>query len=109
MTAMAPKSPKLAERRILRVSCCMVDDVFGLFCFLGCLFFGGKEFVFEETGSVGFGAVDELFGGAGEDNAAAVTAAFGTHVDDPVGDFDDVGVMFDDNDAMATFDEAVEG
>ena len=43
MTAMAPKSPKLAERRILRVSCCMVDDVLVYFVFLDVCFFAGRS------------------------------------------------------------------
>jgi len=41
------------------------------------------------------------------DNLAALHAAFGTHVDDPVRRFDDVEIMFDDHHAVALFDQAV--
>ena len=42
------------------------------------------------------------------DDLAALDAAFGTHVDDPVGGFDDVEIMFDHHHAVALFDQAVE-
>ena len=40
---------------------------------------------------------------------AAFVAAFGSHVDDPVGAFDDFHVVFDDDEGVAVFDEGVEG
>src|SRR6266849_6177264 len=54
-----------------------------------------------------FGAGDE-FGGALGDDAAAAFAAFGAEVDDPVGLFDDVQVVLDDEDGVAEIDEALQ-
>ena len=51
----------------------------------------------------------DLFGGAGGDDLAAAVAAFGAHVDDPVGGFDDVEIVLDDEEGTAAFDEFVEG
>ena len=38
----------------------------------------------------------DLFGGAGRDDLAATVLAFGAHVEDPDGGFDDVEVVLDD-------------
>src|SRR3981189_796326 len=51
----------------------------------------------------------DLFGGAGGDDLPAAAAAFGTHVDDPVGGFDDVEIVLDDEERAAAFDELAEG
>src|SRR3990170_43337 len=49
-----------------------------------------------------------FFGGALGDDVAAGVAAFGAEVEDPVGGFDDVGVVLDDDDSVAEVGEAVE-
>src|SRR4030088_569984 len=50
-----------------------------------------------------------LFGSARGDDLAAPAAARGTHVDDPVGGFDDVEIVLDDEERAAAFDELAEG
>ena len=55
------------------------------------------------------GVGGDLFGGAGGDDLAAAAAAFGAHVDDPVGGFDDVEIVLDDEEGAAAFDEFAEG
>jgi hypothetical protein len=50
----------------------------------------------------------DLFRRADRDDLAAAAAAFGTHVDDPVGGFNDVEIMFDDQKGAAAFDELAE-
>lgn len=62
---------------------------------------GGLEDGFEELAGFGGGVFGELFGGAGGDDGATVLAAFGSHVDDVVGAFDDVEVVLDDNHGVA--------
>ena len=49
-----------------------------------------------------------LFRGAGKQDLAAFTTAFGTHVDQVVGAFDDVEVMLDDDDGVALFHQLVQ-
>lgn len=51
----------------------------------------------------------DLFWCAGGDDLAASIAAFGAHVDDPVGGFDDVEIVLDDEERASAFDELVEG
>jgi hypothetical protein len=51
----------------------------------------------------------DLFGGAGGYDLAAAAAALGAHVDDPVGGFDDVEIVLDDQQGAAAFDELAEG
>ena len=57
---------------------------------------------------VGGGDFGDLFGGAGGDYGAAVEAAFGAHIDDMVGGFDDVEVVLDDDHGVAAVDELAE-
>src|ERR1700722_14457570 len=52
------------------------------------------------------GAGGDLFGGAGGDYFAAPFAALGAEVDEPVGGFNDVEVVFDDDDGVALVTEA---
>src|SRR5580692_6893185 len=62
----------------------------------------------ENLSSVGFFHARHLFRRALRDDAAAVFAAFWTEINDPVGLFDDVEIMLDDQDGVAERDEAVE-
>src|ERR1700674_1008279 len=59
------------------------------------------------TGVGLFGAGDEL-GRALRDDAAATFAALGAEVDNPVGLFDDVEVVLDDEHAVAEIDESLQ-
>ena len=45
---------------------------------------------------------------AGHDDLAASIATFRSEVNDPIGIFDHVEVVFDDEDGIARFDEAIE-
>lgn len=53
----------------------------------------------------GVGVLGEVFRGAGGDDLTAVLTAFGAHVDNPIGGFDDVEVMLDDDHGVAAVDE----
>ena len=70
---------------------------------------GDAEYVGEVVAGVGGGVGGDLFGGAGGYDFAAGAAAFRAHVDDPVGGFDDVEIVLDDQERAATFDEFAEG
>ena len=50
----------------------------------------------------------KLFWCASKDKVAPIATAFGSHVDDPVGNFDNIVVMFNDDDGVTTGYEAVE-
>jgi hypothetical protein len=54
------------------------------------------------------GGSGDLFRGAFGYNGAAAFAAFGPEVDHPVGGFDDVQVVLDDDDGMAGIDQSAE-
>ena len=49
-----------------------------------------------------------LFGRAGGDDLAALIAAFGAEIDEPVGGLDDVEIVFDDQKRGAGFQELAE-
>jgi len=51
----------------------------------------------------------DLFGRAGRDDLAASIAAFRAKVDEPVGGFDHVEVVFDDDEGRAGFEKLAEG
>ena len=72
------------------------------------LFAGGFEFFFEVLPGAVVGLCSQLFGCALEGDVAAFASAFGTHVDNPVGHFDDVHVVLDDKDAVAAVDKLLE-
>ncbi len=55
----------------------------------------------EDVAGVGAAGASDFFGGAGGDDAAAVFAAFWTKIDDVVGGFDYVEIVFDDQDGVA--------
>ena len=61
----------------------------------------------QQAAGVGLAAAGQLGGRAFGDDLAAVGAAFGTDVDDPVGLGPDVLVVFDDQQGVAGIDEAV--
>ncbi len=63
------------------------------------------EDLFEVFAGGGVGVLGEVFRGAGGDDLTAVLTAFGTHVDNPIGGFDDVEVMLDDDHGIAAIDE----
>jgi hypothetical protein len=62
----------------------------------------------QSLAGVGFFSAGDLFGRALGDDAATSFAAFGAEVNDPVGLFDDVEVMLDDEDGVAERDETLE-
>ena len=72
---------------------------------------GGRNFLIclDIPRCVGFLAAVQVFRGAGEDNVAAAVACLRTEVDDPVGRADDIGVMLDNHNRMASCEERVEG
>ena len=57
---------------------------------------------------VGFLATAQVFRSAGEDNVASAVACLRTEVNDPVGGADDIGVMLDNHNRMASCEERVE-
>lgn len=59
-------------------------------------------------GREGFGGLEHLGGGAGEDYFAAVFAAVGADVDEPVGLLHDVEVVLDDYQGVSSVDNQVE-
>ena len=69
---------------------------------------GGGVVALEELAGVGAGGGGDLGGAALADEAAAVFAAFGAEVEDPVGVADDVEVVLDDDDGVAEVGEAVQ-
>ena len=50
----------------------------------------------------------DLLGRAGGDDFAALVAAFGAEIDEPVGGFDDVEIVFDDDERRAGFEQFAE-
>src|ERR1700720_4313921 len=65
-------------------------------CFSTC---GVCGIFFQVSPSVGMGRSRNLFGSSLGYNLAAAIAAFGSHIDDPIGTADYVEVMLDDQDA----------
>src|ERR1041384_6341596 len=63
---------------------------------------------FERLTRVRAADAGDLFGCAGGDDTPAARAAFGAEIDDVVGRFDHVEVVFDDNDGVAQRDEPLE-
>jgi hypothetical protein len=63
----------------------------------------------QPVAGVGVRIGGDLFGGAYGYDLAAPAAAFWTHVDDPVGGFDDVEIVLDDQERAASLDEFAEG
>ena len=67
------------------------------------------QFLFQERSGIALRfLLYHLFRGAGKQDLTAFTAAFGAHVDQVVGAFDDVEVMLDDDDGVALFHQFVQ-
>ena len=49
----------------------------------------------------------DVFGSTGKYEASTLVATIGTKVDDMVGTFDDIKVVFNHDDGMSTLDESV--
>ena len=60
---------------------------------------------FQELRGVAFLGLGDLFGGAGGEDLTALATSLGTHVDDPVGESDDIEVVLDDDDGVAAIHE----
>ena len=67
-----------------------------------------------EVGIVGYGnsgvslLLGKLFWGAFEDDGSSVDSGLGSNLNDMIGVFDDVGLMFDDEEGVACVDESME-
>ena len=61
----------------------------------------------EEFGGVGFGAFSHLFGCALCHDGSALSATFGSEVDDVVGTFNDVEVVLNDNHSVPLFHQHI--
>src|SRR5438876_398560 len=75
-------------------------------CFSTC---GVCGIFFQVSPSVGMGRSRNLFGSSLDYDFAAAVAAFGSHVDHPIGAADHVEVMLDDQDTAAVLDQPLEG
>jgi hypothetical protein len=58
---------------------------------------------------VALGAGGDLLGRAGHHDAATTGTAFGAEVDEPVGAFQDIEVVFDDQHRVTGIDQALKG
>ena len=66
------------------------------------------EFWFQVLAGVGGGFRGDGFRRALRDNAPALIAAFGSEIDDPIGGFDNVQIVFDHHHRIAMVTQAVE-
>src|SRR5580658_10818688 len=73
-----------------------------------CLAVSGED-AGEEAARVGVLVAGDLLGRAGGDDFAALVAAFGAEVDEPVGGFDDVEIVFNDKKRGAGLEKFAEG
>src|SRR6266852_6637525 len=62
----------------------------------------------EDLAGIGFFCASDELGGALRDDAAAAFATFGAQVDDPVGLFDDVEMVLDDEHGVAEINKALQ-
>ena len=67
------------------------------------------EFLGEVARGVAAAGGDKRFGGAGKDEVSTTSTAFGTEIDDVVGRFYDIKIMFNHNQRVAALDQGVEG
>jgi len=56
---------------------------------------------------MGLAAGRDLLGGAGGDKSASSLTRFGAEVEDPIGVFDDIEVVFDDQEGVSLVDQTV--
>ena len=66
------------------------------------------QFFFEEAGRVAFIAIGDLFWCTRRENGATATTTFRTHVDDVVCLTDNIEVMLDNEDGIATVYQATQ-
>ena len=66
------------------------------------------EFFLQELRCEAFAGFGYNFGCAAGDELSAAASAFGTHVDDIVGHFDDIEVVLNHDDGVALLDQSVE-
>ena len=80
--------------------------------YLFCKLISGrdKSAIDSDSGGIRIGGMlgDSVFVGDFADEVAAFVAAFGAEFDDVVGGLDDVWVVLDDDDCVASVDEGVE-
>ena len=69
----------------------------------------GEASIRKEFGGVAIFVLDYFLGCAGTYEVATFVTAFWSEVDDVVGTFDDIHVMLDDEDGVASFNECIEG
>ena len=65
------------------------------------------QFQGKEASGVAFVATGYFFGGAGNNNIAAVLSAFGSQIDDVVGALDYIEIMLDNDNRVPVADELV--
>ena len=68
-----------------------------------------SQFLGEVARGVAAAGGDKRFGGAGKDEVSTTSTAFGTEIDDVVGRFYDIKIMFNHNQRVAALDQGVEG
>ena len=68
-----------------------------------------SQFLGEVARGVAAAGGDERFGCAGKDEVSTTGTAFGTEIDDVVGRFYDIKIMFNHNQRVAALDQGVEG
>ena len=69
---------------------------------------GSLDIFLQELSCIRVWVSADILGGAFGDDLTARLAAFGTQIDDVVGDFDDIQVVFDDQDSVAAVHQAVQ-
>ena len=62
----------------------------------------------QECGGISVLTIRYFFRGSCRENQSALPATFWTHVDDMVGQFDDIQIVFDDDDGIASVNQFLE-
>src|SRR5579883_2494410 len=70
---------------------------------------GSLQRCFQILRGIGLGIARDLLGSAGGHERSALCAAFRAEIDDPIGGFDYVEIVFDDDKRSAAFEEFAEG
>src|SRR5882724_3876583 len=76
-------------------------------CWTLCLAISVKD-PREVAAGVRLGVARHLLGSSGSDDLAALVAAFGAEIDQPVSGFDDIKIVFDDQERSAAFQQLTE-